>query len=185
MPEEAGQMNPCAWLPPERRVVVENLELLQGPQDLWGELIVACHRVPPDEEAALVSKMLETKMVELIPESELPRNDEGDLMPGGLFCVRENEKEDRLIFGRRPEKAMMGRLGWAELPNGACFCRMLLAPNEYLRASGDDFRNFDFLLRMPPTLARFNAVDRTVDPAVVELYGKDPRIPHRGITYGG
>ena len=74
-------------------------------------------------------------MVSFVAEAELPRDLSGKLRLGGLFAVQKKEAEDRLIFDRRPENAAMRKLDWATLPNGACFCRMLLEDNEYLRGS--------------------------------------------------
>ena len=119
VPEKAGLVDPCEWLEPGRAQVVANLHTLRLPEELWREIVVACHHVPPAEEAGLVRKLLEREMVVLLPESDLPRNQAGDLMVGGLFSVEKNEKEDRLIYDRRPENATMRQLGWAGLPSGA------------------------------------------------------------------
>ena len=99
-------------------------------------------------------------------------------MQGGLFCVEKNATEDRLIFDRRPENVTMPRLEWAALPSAACFTRMLLGRYQYLRASGDDLRNFYYMLRLPPNWVRFNSVGRRVAPDVVAMHGLDPAVPH-------
>ena len=71
-----------------------DLESLRLPEALWGEVVKACHRVPLEEETGLMLKLLETGMVTLLPEDQLPRSSTGDLMVGGLFCVAKNETED-------------------------------------------------------------------------------------------
>ncbi|CAE7265379.1 unnamed protein product [Symbiodinium microadriaticum] len=179
VPEEAGQVNPADWLDPLKAAVFENLESLRLPEEAWQEIPISCHRVPLDQEAAVMQKLLDTNMVVLVPESDLPRAQNGKLLVGGLFAVKKNSSEDRLIFDRRPENATMRRLRWASLPSGACFTRMLLRSNEYLRGSGDDLRNFYYALGLPETWIRYNAVGRRVDPKIVAAKGLDPRVPHR------
>ena len=179
VPEKAGCVDPLAWLPPEKARVVESLEQLRQEPHLWEDICVACHRVPAAEEAALAEKLLSTDMAVLVPEAELPRDQAGNLMQGGLFSVGKNDSEDRLIFDRRPENATMPRLDWAALPSAACFTRMLLSPSQFLRASGDDLRNFYYTLRLPPGWVKFNSVGRRVDAGVVQRHGGDPRVPHR------
>lgn len=179
VPEHAGLVDPVALLPPDRARVVADLESLRLPEALWGEVVKACHRVPLEEETGLMLKLLETGMVTLLPEDQLPRSSTGDLMVGGLFCVAKNETEDRLILDRRPQNATMSRLVWAHLPAGACFCRMLLKDTEILRGSGDDLRNYYYSLRLPENWIKYNAVGRRVAPQLVQRFGKDPAIPHR------
>ena len=98
VPEEAGQVNPADWLDPLKAVVFENLESLRLPEEAWQEIPVSCHRVPLEQEAAVMRKLLDTNMVVLVPESELPRAQDGRLLIGGLFAVKKNSSEDRLIF---------------------------------------------------------------------------------------
>ena len=179
VPAEAGLVDPADWLEPDRAAVFENLDRLRLPEELWGEKVVACHRVPLDQEEAVIRKLLETNMVTLVPEGELPRDGQGDIRVGGLFSVRKNDVEDRLIYDRRPENATMPRLRWAELPNGACYCRLLLKPHEYVRGSGDDLRNFYYMLRLPEAWIRFNSVGRRVSKELLVERGLDPSIAHR------
>lgn len=124
-------------------------------------------------------KLLQHNMVTLIPEGDLPRTSQGKLLTGGFFCVKKNELEDRLIYDRRPENATMEQLRWAKLPSGACFARLLLEPDEFLRGSGDDLRTYFYSLALPDDWIRYNSVGRRVAPAVVAEWGGDPSIPHR------
>ena len=179
VPTEAGKVDPLDWLPIGQREVVENLEEQQLPRHLWEDGVVACHRVPADEEEALARKLWKHGMVTFLPESELPRDNEDKLLCGGFFSVRKNQAEDRLIYDRRPENSTVNRLGWAQLPSGACFGRMLLTENEFLRGSGDDLRNYYYTLRLPAQWARHNAVGRRVSPNLLREAGLDPNIPHR------
>lgn len=179
IPDEAGTVDPRLCLSELRSAVVDNLEALRLPEDQWKEVPVACHRVSEAEEAGLVKRLLDSKMVDLVPESELPRRNDGSLLTGGFFCVKKNNDEDRLIYDRRPENATMSRLDWAKLPSAACLTRVLLDPHEYLRGSGDDLRNYYYALALPPQWVKYNSVGRRVDPKIVSQYGGDPSKPYR------
>ncbi len=179
VPEAAGTVDPLQFLGKERGEVVANLDRLRLPEHLWPDIPVACHRVPQEEEAGLVRKLLAHGMVRLLPECELPHDKHGKLLCGGFFCVPKNTSEDRLIFDRRPENSTMERIVWAKLPAGACFTRMLLEPNQYLRGSGDDLRNFYYTLKLPESWVKYNSVGRRVDARVVQEAGGDPSIPYR------
>ena len=179
VPATAGTVDPCGLLQGDRRRVMENLQELRRPEHLWDSVVTACHRVAPQEEAGLVKKLLSCGMVELVAEKELPHDSSGNLLVGGLFCVKKNEEEDRLIFDRRPENATMERVHWSNLPAGACFSRMLLEPSEFLRGSGDDLRNYYYALRLPEGWVKYNAVGRQVDPDIIRQMGKDHTLPHR------
>ncbi len=179
IPEWAGSVDPLDWLPEERRVKVAQLEKLRKPEGMWKEIVPACHRVARSEEAGLVRKLLAHNMVELIPEDDLPRDSNNQLLTGGFFCVRKSEKEDRLIYDRRPENATMERLNWSKLPAGACLTRLLLEPDEFLRGSGDDLRTYYYSLALPKNWVRFNSVGRRVDPKIVEEFGGVPGRPYR------
>ena len=73
----------------------------------------------------------------------------------------------------------MEQLGWAKLPSGACFCRMLLGKDQCLRGSGDDLRTYYYTLKLPDRWIRFNAVGRRMDKEIVAEAGLDPAVPHR------
>ena len=179
VPEKAGNVDPLDWLPEDRARVMSDLPALRLPQDQWGEVPVACHQVAENEERDVAAMLLETDMAVIIPEKLLPRRADGELLVGGLFAVAKNDSEDRLIFDRRPENATMARLDWASLPSGACYTRMLLQPDEFLRGSGDDLRNYYYALKLPDNWLEFNSVGRRVHKDLVAKYGGDPKEPHR------
>ena len=179
VPEVAGMVDPCEWLDEDRATVVRNLDKLRLPEHQWEEVVKAFHQVPPEEEDRVVRKLLRTGMGRLLPESELPRDSHGKLLVGGLFSVLKNEREDRLIFDRRPENATMSRLRWAKLPAGACFAKLLLDDCEFLRGSGDDLRNYYYMLRLPENWIKYNSAGRRVSSAVLREFSLDPNIPHR------
>lgn len=159
VPTNAGTVDPVEWLPADKAEVVRRLDELLLPPALWDEVVTACHRVPKAEEAGLMKRLLECGMVSLFPEDELPRDPKG-----------------------KPNNAMMERLRWAELPPAACFTRMLLRDNQFLRASGDDLRNYYYALKLPPCSLRYNAVGRRVPPKLVKLMGADPS-RHYGLAF--
>ena len=179
VPRMAGQVDPRDLLPEHQRVVVDDLPALRKPEHLWDEIPVPCHRVDSSQEAGLVKKLLECNMVKLVPEPELPRDQFGNFLSGGFFCVPKNEDEDRLIFDRRPENSTMDRVVWARLPSGACFNRMRLNPNQYVRGSGDDLRNFYYTLKLPDEWIKYNSVGSTIQASVVAAAGGDASVPHR------
>ncbi|CAE7804395.1 unnamed protein product [Symbiodinium sp. CCMP2592] len=181
VPELAGVVDPLDWLPPSQAMVVEHLEDIRLPEHAWGETVVACHRVPKEHEGELARKLLRAGMAKLVAEKDLPRTSEGRLLCGGLFSVEKDQHSDRLIYDRRPENATMPSLGWEALPSGACYVRMLLEPHdhEYLKGSGDDLKNFYYMLKLPAGWVRFNPVGRRVPKKIVEEFGGDPALDHR------
>ena len=176
VPEKAGTVDPRDFLDEEKAAVLNNLHALRKPEWLWEDIVRAFHQVPMEEEDRVALRLLESGMAVLLSEDELPRDSRGRLLPGGLFCVPKNEQEDRLIFDRRPENGTMERLHWTQLPSGACFAKLLLGEKEYLRASGDDLRNYYYMLKLPPNWVRFNAVGRRVSQKILKA---------RGIQNGG
>ena len=95
------------------------------------------------------------------------------------FAFPKNDERDRLIYDRRPENSTMPHLRWEALPSGACFTRMLLKPDEFVHGSGDDLKNFYYMLKLPAGWVCYNAVGRKVDAAVVKKIGGDVRQDHR------
>ena len=61
----------------------------------------------------------------------------------------------------------------------ACYTRMLLKPMQDRRASGDDLRNYYYMLRLPEAWIRFNVMGCPGIPELVCEYGGDPNVPHR------
>ncbi|CAE7553167.1 unnamed protein product, partial [Symbiodinium sp. CCMP2456] len=179
LPPKAGQVDPCEWLPPERAAVLQDLGRLRRAEEDGSDVPLACHRVEPSEEDALVRRLVLHGMAVPVPEDDLPRRRDGRLLVGGLFGVAKNEAEDRLIFDRRPENATMEKISWAKLPSGACFTRLLLSPEEYLRGSGDDLRNYYYTLRLPENWIKHTAVGRRLSPHVRRELGLCPRREYR------
>ena len=100
----------------------------------------ACYRVEKDCERKLREMLLESEMAVLIEDAAVPRTHGGYLLLSGLFTVPHKDHVDRLIFDGRPQNFCEARLGWAALPLGSQFCRLVLnrcqAPLLLARAEG-------------------------------------------------
>ena len=179
IPDSAGLVDPIQHLPPERAAVLKDLHQLKLPEEQWAEVPVVSHQVAASEESKLVRRLLKANMIDIIPEADLPRTKKGKILMGGLFGVPKNEAEDRLIFDRRPENSTMDRLQWSSLPSGVCFTRMLLEKNQYVRGSGEDLRNFYYMLKLPENFVKHNVVGRRIPREVLQEHGFNPMIPHR------
>lgn len=179
IPDSAGLVDPIQHLPPERAAVLKDLHQLKLPEEQWAEVPVVSHQVAASEESKLVRRLLKANMIDIIPEADLPRTKKGKILMGGLFGVPKNEAEDRLIFDRRPENSTMDRLQWSSLPSGVCFTRMLLESNQYVRGSGEDLRNFYYMLKLPDNFVKHNVVGRRIPREVLQEHGFNPLIPHR------
>ncbi|CAE7434654.1 unnamed protein product, partial [Symbiodinium sp. KB8] len=179
LPEKAGMVDPLDWLEPARAGVVQDLVRLRRAEEDWDEIPLACHKVAPQDEDEMVLRLVAHGMAVPVQEAELPHDGRGRLLSGGLFGVGKNEQEDRLIYDRRPENATMDKLGWAHLPSGACYTRMLLDPCEYLRGSGDDLRNFYYTLKLPDNWVRYNSFGRRLSVKAARALGLCPRTPYR------
>ena len=83
-------VDPLEWLPPDQTEVVANLDELRREQHLWEDICKACHRAPQEDEAELAEKLFSTGMAVLVAEDDLPRDQAGQLMQGGLFAVSAN-----------------------------------------------------------------------------------------------
>lgn len=59
---------------------------------------MACHRVAENKEEALVERLLQSNMVQLVPEEQLHHDKHGNLLVGGLFAVRKIRKRIALFM---------------------------------------------------------------------------------------
>jgi hypothetical protein len=101
-----------------------------------------CHRIDPADEKLLIRKLLDRKMCVLLPEAAIPKDTTGNVLRGGLFCVKHKAESDRLINDRRVLNSLEEHLQWARLPLGTQLCRLFLRPGQVCVASGDDLSNF-------------------------------------------
>ena len=95
IPERAGLVDPLSHLPPHERAVVRDLRRLKLPEEEWGPIPHAFHRVAPGKEQQLARKLLKHDMAILVAEQDLPRDSSGRLLLGVfLVCRRTNRKTD-------------------------------------------------------------------------------------------
>jgi len=71
------------------------------------------------------------------------------------------------------------RLRWIHLPSAATLKKIKLRPGEVLLGSGEDLKNYYYMLGIPPNAIHLNPVGRRVPKDIVALAGLDPRVPHR------
>ena len=112
----------------------------------------------------MARKLLHSHMALLVPERDLPRTKAGAILKGGFFCAAKNASEDRLIYDRRPENSTMQKLDWLRLPSASCFRKRLLKPGQFLRGSGDDLRNYYYMLALPEDWICHNCVGIVYQP---------------------
>ena len=180
MPSRAGSVDTLKHLPPEYRTVVQDLSKLVLPEDRWpNPLPRSCHLIDQAEEVKLTRLLLEREMGVLLPESSLPRGPKGQLVLGGFFVVPKDSEHDRLIYDRRMGNATCKRLHWLHLPSAASLKKMKLKPGEVLAGSGEDLKNYYYILGVPSNAHHLNPVGRRVSPKILKEAGLDPKIPHR------
>ena len=96
----------------------------------------------PKHEKAVLAGLFDAEMIVLVPESQVPRDSEGNLIVGGLFCVGHRADTDRLINDRGPPNFDEVLLRWESLPHGSQLGLLVLRPDEIARGSGDDLQKF-------------------------------------------
>ena len=79
---------------------------------------------------------------------------------GGVFCVHHKKDSDRMIYDRRPRNERERRFHWAELPHGCQLCQLVVGPDDIVRGSLDDLRNYFHSLSQPPGGSQRNPVGR-------------------------
>ena len=98
----------------------------------------------------------------LVNFSDVPFDTVGNPVVGRLFGVWHRNGK-RLFFDRRPQNATEERLGWARLPLGCQFCKLVLKPGEGIRGSGADLKSCSFQCRHVPDAVPRNAVGNSFD----------------------
>ncbi len=168
LPEEAGTVNPADILKGHQLDVFNNMSETVPQCKVPCPGIRACHRVPPGEKHKVNKRLLSSRMAVLVPFETALRDTLGNVITGGLFCVKSKPLFDRLINDRRPFNAVEDQLGWAELPQGCMYCQAVLGPGDSIRGSGDDLSNYFYMLQHHP-----NWIPRNVVGDGKPLSGKD------------
>ena len=172
MPSNAGSINICDHLSPPQLKEYSDLGGLVLPEGDLDEAPQACHMVAPGDEDELSSSLLTCNMARLVPEEDLPRRLDGQLLIGGFFAVAKSGGRLRLIFDRRPQNSRERRFVWIRLPAAALMTRLVLEPNEVVRGCGRDLKDFYFQLAHSDDRLIRNAVGRRVSQRLVKKFGK-------------
>ena len=141
LPEVAGIIDPVDHLKHE------HLEsFLQMPQTVPHDVppespTKGCFKVNPEDVVEVYTKLLDSGVATLIPESQALRNSQGEIISGGLFAVPHKTDTDRIICDRRPMNELERRLIWAKLPHGCLLTQIILPKECSIRGSGDDLSN--------------------------------------------
>ena len=143
---------------------------LLDPQPLSEDIPKGCFLVDDRDEAELRDFLLERKLVQIVPVPQVPHDSAGNPIVGSLFGVH-HKRGKRLIFDRRPQNSIEKRLGWATLPLGSQFCRLIVRPDEDVRGSGSDLKSAFFQCRNAPGSAPRNAVGNPFDGEGYEEHG--------------
>jgi len=119
-------------------------------------------------------------MAVLLPKSQAIFNSKGRAISGGLFAVHHKVDSDRFINDRRPFNAMEHRLSWARLPHGSCLCQLILDKGSSVRGSGDDLRNFFYMLKHNEGWLARNVVGdgEAISGKLLADFGADPEIEY-------
>ena len=136
-----------------------------------------CYLVSPAEEIRLRPFLLRRGLCSFILESDVAVDGDGYIRLAGLFGVH-HKKGLRLLLDRRPQNFGV-RLGWARLPNGSQFIRVLLLPGWGLRGSGEDHHSCFFQCRNARRARYRNAFGRAIDGSDVLEFGGVPGETYR------
>ncbi len=183
VPVHAGTCDPAQHLTGRQLYEYRNIERLVQPEGRWElPLPRPCHVISLEDEAALRDRLLENGMARLVDEDEIPRDSRGRKLVAGLFAVEHKVGSDRLIIDRRLQNATEGRFGWAELPHGTLLCKLVVHPDQAIRASIDDISCFFYCLRSPPQWVARTAFGRVFTGKEAErLGGSASRRYHLGL----
>ena len=173
LPEVAGIIDPVDHL--KREHLESFLQMPQTvPHDVPPESPTkGCFKVNPEDVVEVYTKLLDSGVATLIPESQALRNSQGEIISGGLFAVPHKTDTDRIICDRRPMNELERRLIWAKLPHGCLLTQIILPKECSIRGSGDDLSNYFYLLRHRPEWIHRNCVGKVVSGRGFEKYGVD------------
>ena len=173
-PSQAGNIRPEDHLLHGRGEQFLDIEArILNPPPLASTIPKGCYLVSQDEEPHLRRFLLSRGLVRLVDFSDVPFDTAGNPIVGGLFGVWHRNGK-RLIFDRRPQNATEERLGWARLPLGCQFCKLVLKPGEGIRGSGADLKSCFFQCRNAPDAVPRNAVGNSFDGGEYPEWGGIP-----------
>lgn len=180
LPENAGVLYPADVLEPDKaRDFVDFESRILKPGPTHEVLPKPCLRISAKEERKLRRRLLQSNMGQLVPEADIPVDDLGRLILGGMFGVPHKLGKLRVIFDRRPLNLGESRLKWVELPQGCMFIRVVLRPGEHIRGSGGDLSKYFYQLSNVPEALRRNCFGRRITGTEAAELGGDPKVAYR------
>ena len=151
LPARAACLRPECLLPESRaREFLDFKARVLEPQPPGAEHPVPCYMISKSHERTIRNMFLSSGMAVLVEETQVATRDDGRLLLAGGFSVFHKEHANRFVFDRRPQNFGEKRLGWARLPLGSQFVRLVLSNNEGIRGSGDDLRSWFYQLKDVP-----------------------------------
>ena len=173
LPDAAGIVDPADFLKGEHREQFLNMSRDVPIQRTPASSRKPCHRVKSHDIVEVYTKLLDSGVAVLLPEEEALYDSKGCLISGGLFGVPHKAHSDRVINDRRPFNQNERRLVWAKLPHGTLLTQLVLSKELSVRASGDDLRNFFYLLKHREEWLPRNVVGSSVSGKFFEKHGAD------------
>ena len=173
LPDAAGIVDPADFLKGEHREQFLNMSRDVPIQRTPASSRKPCHRVKSHDIVEVYTKLLDSGVAVLLPEEEALYDSKGCLISGGLFGVPHKAHSDRIINDRRPFNQSERRLVWAKLPHGTLLTQLVLSKELSVRASGDDLRNFFYLLKHREEWLPRNVVGSSVSGKFFEKHGAD------------
>ena len=147
LPETAGIVDPADFLKGEQLEQFRSMPSEIPIEAMPSSSLKPCHRVRDSDVVGVYTKLLRSGVAVLLPEEDGLYDKQGNLIAGGLFGVAHKEHSDRVINDRRPFNRNERRLVWAKLPHGTLLTQLVLSNDLSVRASGDDLKNFLYLLK--------------------------------------
>ena len=174
LPSVAGILDPKDFLKGDNLEAFVNMPW-QVPHDIPPvRPTKGCFKVTPEDVRPVYKKLLDSGVAVLIPASLALRNEQGEIISGGLFAVDHKEATDRVILDRRPMNELERRMVMARLPHGCLFTQLIIPKHCSVRASGDDISNYFYLLKHHEEWLGRNTVGRPVSGKDFREYGCDP-----------
>ena len=162
LPDTAGIINPLDFLKGKNREIFENFAE-RVPHDIPPpKPTKALVKVSPDDLPIVYRKLIDSGVATLIPIEMALKDQDGNIVSGGLFAVPHKEATDRIILDRRPQNELEKRVVMAKLPHGSLFTQLIVPKSHSVRASGDDLSNYFYLLRHHESWLGRNTVGKPV-----------------------
>ena len=174
LPERAGILDPADYLKGPELEQFTHMDQRVPIEIVPTARVRPCHRVRKKEVVPVYSKLLQSGVAVLLPEEAALHDASGRLISGGLFAVAHKQHSDRVINDRRPFNQGERRLVWARLPHGTLLTQLVLGKEFSVRASGDDLKNYFYLLKHIPEWLPRNVVGHPVSGADFARFGADP-----------